>query len=97
MRKMKITKPQAAALRELLHFGGQVKASEWTNGSGRNITARTIPPFCERVERYKKHLYPKRIKSVFEHQPRVQAVVAVVNMRGAKAALKKFDEIQKAH
>ena len=35
--------------KEIYTRGGAVAASDWTNGSGRYITKRTIPPFCIEV------------------------------------------------
>ena len=63
--------------------GGVIPASDWVNGSGRYITKRAIPPHCERIERRDARKYPKRIWSIFESRPRVQAVVAIINMRAA--------------
>ena len=78
-----MNKTQRENLFDLYKRGGLVPASEWVNGSGRYITKRAIPPHCERIERRDARKYPKRIWSIFESRPRVQAVVAIVNMRAA--------------
>ena len=79
-----MNKAQRENLLEIYNQGGVVLASEWTNGSGRFVTKRAVPPLCERIERRDADKYPKRISSVFESRPRVQAVIAIVNMRAAK-------------
>lgn len=78
-----MNKTQRENLFDLYKRGGLVPASEWVNGSGRYITKRAIPPHCERIERRDARKYPKRIWSIFEERPRIQAVVAIVNMRAA--------------
>ena len=85
--KRKLTKPQLESLAEIHRRGGAVLTSEWTNGSGRYITARAIPPFCERIERLYLDLQPKRIQKIFANRPRCKAVIAITNMRAANRAL----------
>jgi hypothetical protein len=85
---MTIRKNQIEALSEIVHNGGAVLASSWVNGSGRYITARAIPPFCKRIERYEAADYPKRIQEIFAKHPRAKSVVAIVDMRSAKKELK---------
>lgn len=40
-------------LTDLYKLGGAVKSSDWTNGSGRYITRRSIPDHCDLLE----HMY----------------------------------------
>jgi len=83
-----INKIQRANLAEIYaQPNGVIIASEWVTGSGRFITKRAIPPHCKRIERRDAHKYPKRISSIFNALPKVQAVVAIVNMRAAKKEL----------
>ena len=82
-------KPQLESLRELKgRNNGVTLTSNWTNGRGRNCTKRAVPPFCERIEKYCAHRYPKRIQRMFRIHPRARAVVAIVNMRAANKALR---------
>ena len=78
-----MNKIQRESLFQIYKQGGVVIASEWTNGSGRFVTKRAIPPHCERIERKDAHKHPKRISSIFDARPKIQAVVAIVNMRAA--------------
>ena len=82
---MKITKTQLSNLRELVRRA--VPTSEWTTGSGRHTKRRAIPPFCGRISRKNARDYPLRIQKIFNSRPRVQVVVAVVDMRKAKRAI----------
>ena len=82
-----MNKTQRESLLALHKRGGLVPASEWVNGSGRYITKRAIPPHCERIERRDARKYPKRIQSLFDKRPRLQAVVAITNMRAANKEL----------
>ena len=45
----RLIQPQADNLDSLLRAGGVVPSSEWTNGSGRFTTRRTVPPYCRRM------------------------------------------------
>ncbi len=88
----KPTKPQIKALADLFELGGCVITSQWTTGSGRHITRRTIPLFCDRVSvaavlRTPKE-YPARIRRVAQAHPRAIEIVAITDMRSAKRALR---------
>ena len=72
-----------------LYRSGACATSEWTNGRGQNTRRRAVPPFCQRISKYEANQHPKRIRQIFEKRPRVQEVVAITNMRGAKNALRK--------
>lgn len=85
---MTIRKNQIEALLEVMDAGGAVLSSDWTNGRGRYITRRAVPPFCKRIEKFEACKYPKRIQKMFSDHPRAQAVVAVVDMRNAKKITK---------
>lgn len=90
---MKITKTQAASLKQLIDLGGAVIASDWTNGQGRFTTSKAIPPFCDKISRLSLHRdFPARIKKVFGAHPKCQSVIAVVDMRGANRALKEIEK-----
>jgi len=90
----KITKPQLAALADLKSRGGCVMASDWINGSGRYITAKTIPPFCKRIERYMGGPnLPARINRIFREHPRCHSVVAIIDMRSANKALAEHKDL----
>ena len=95
MTRKKLTRVQLKSLREIHHFGGALITSFWTNGSGRYVTTRTIPPFCERIERSSSGNYPKRIQKVFNAHPRCKAVIAITNMRSANKELKRFEELER--
>jgi hypothetical protein len=83
----KLTKPQLAAL-SILERWGPVLTSQWTTGSGRWTRSRVIPPYCQKIYRDEAAKYPARIRKTFTDSPRCQAVIAIVNMRAAKKALK---------
>jgi hypothetical protein len=83
---MKITKTQLANLQELMRRA--VPTSEWTTGLGRHTKIRAIPPFCGRISRKNASEYPLRIQKIFNSRPRVQAVIAVIDMRAAKRAIR---------
>ena len=85
---MKITKSQIKALAELKRIGGAVMTSEWTTGSGRYTSLRSIPPFCHRIERWGAWRQPERINKVFRKHPRCQAVIAITDMLGANKILR---------
>ena len=95
MTRKKLTRVQLKSLREIHHFGGALITSFWTNGSGRYVTTRTIPPFCERIERSSSGNYPKRIQKVFNAHPRCKAVIAITNMRSANKELKRLEELER--
>lgn len=84
-----MNKVQRENLFQIYSRGGVVLVSEWTNGSGRFVTKKAIPPLCERVERRDAHKFSKRISSVFDERPKVQAVIAIMDMEEAK---KQFTE-----
>ena len=84
---MRITKPQMDNLAIIHRYGGAVLTSQWTNGSGRYITRKAVPPFCERVERYNAENFPKRIQRLFKIHPKCKAVIPITNMRAANRAL----------
>ena len=80
---------QREALKLIVSRGGAVPVSKWATGSGRFTKMRSLPPFCERIERRDARHYPKRIRAVFEKNPRVSAVVAVTDLRAARRVLRK--------
>tara|TARA_R110002110_G_scaffold166862_2_gene367735 strand:- start:166 stop:447 length:282 start_codon:yes stop_codon:yes gene_type:complete len=83
----KVTKTQLAAIRIIKDCGGAVLTSHWTNGNGRYITKRAVPPHCERVTRYTPNM-PKRVTDVFKRHPRCEAVIAITNMRAVNKLFK---------
>jgi hypothetical protein len=87
-----LLKSQLNALRELMDAGGAVIGSQWTTGSGKNTSRRTIPPFCSRIPRQEHYWIaynrPERIKKVFCKHPRCEYLIAVTDMRKARKALK---------
>jgi hypothetical protein len=89
---MSLLKPQAEALSSILESGGVVASSEWTNGSGRHITRRTVPPYCELLEAWQAESHLRgEVRRSFERlrrmRPRIQRVVAVTDLRGARRAM----------
>lgn len=44
-----MNKKSLSNAKEIYTRGGAVAASDWTNGSGRYISKRTLPPFCIEV------------------------------------------------
>jgi hypothetical protein len=77
---MKITKPQQSSIDQLASRGGAALASEWTNGSGRYVTKRAIPPTAARFERKEYSVSPAAAKALFDAHPRALAVVAIVEV-----------------
>ena len=88
----KFNKSQLFNLESILECGGVVPSSEWTTGTGRYITRRSLPPFCE--------LLPvallfslrgevaKNARRLLKERPRVQRIVVCTNLRAARAALR---------
>ena len=90
---MKPNKKQIETLREFMRMGGGCLASsEWTNGSGRYVTKRQPPVFCERlpIERAIKlrGLSGILARALHAERPRVSSVVIVVNRRRVRSLLR---------
>ena len=84
---------QADALLALLQHGGVVPSSEWTNGSRRQTTRRGVPPFAARVAvREARESLRGEVRRAFAQlvkaRPRIQEVVALTALRGARRALR---------
>jgi len=89
----RLTKPQALSLSAIHDYrGGVCPSSEWTNGSGRYITRRTVPPYCQLMTIDEAMDLPgvvgKAARRLHRERPRVEKVVAVVDLRAARRALK---------
>ena len=89
----RLIQPQADNLDSLLRAGGVVPSSEWTNGSGRFITRRTVPPYCRRMSITAASVQlcgevEQNFKRLIKARPRVEFVVAVTDLRGARRALR---------
>ena len=96
-----LIQPQADALLALLQHGGVVPTSEWTNGSGRYTTRRTVPPHASRLTvREARESLRGEVRRAFDRlvkaRPRVACVVAVIDLRGARRALRLKGEAQRA-
>ena len=93
MRAKRPTRTQILAMCEIrgTKFGA-VLSSSWTTGSGRFTKSRAIPPFCQKINREDRGKYPRRISRMFCENPRCRSIVAVVNMRGANAAINRMWE-----
>jgi hypothetical protein len=86
------TRPQLAALSDLLEMGGQVITSQWTTGVGRYIKRRTVPIGCIRITRDQLELgrpMPHRLRNLFFKYPRAQAIIAVEDLKASKRLVKK--------
>ena len=93
-----IRQPQADALLTLLQHGGVVPTSEWTNGSRRQTTRRTVPPYAARLTvREARESLRGEVRRAFDRlvkaRPRIQEVVAVTDLRGARRALRLKGEV----
>tara|TARA_R100000808_G_C2122499_1_gene133494 strand:- start:14 stop:310 length:297 start_codon:yes stop_codon:yes gene_type:complete len=93
-----LIKPQADALLTLLQHGGVVPTSEWTNGSGRYITRRTVPPYASRLTvgeagAILRGDVRRAFNRLVKARPRIQEVVAITNLRGARRALRLKAEV----
>ncbi|MDH5602166.1 MAG: hypothetical protein OEY78_12785 [Gammaproteobacteria bacterium] len=80
---------------QLLSMGGVVMASDWTSGSGRYITKRAIPPFCEEIEASKaldvlKGKIKTKAKKLLKEHPKTVKIIAVTNLRSANKLLKEY-------
>ena len=89
----KLRKPQIEALSSILASGGVVPSSEWTNGSGRHTTRRTVPPHCELLDWWKARQQLRgevgsALKRLLKARPQILRVVAVTNLRAARKAVK---------
>lgn len=90
------TRPQLAALSDLIDMGGQVITSQWTTGVGRYIKRRTLPIGCRRIERAEFRRaelgfigMPHRLRNLFVAHPRAQAIIAVEDLKASKRLVKK--------
>lgn len=88
-----IRKQQASSLAELLREGGIVPTSEWTNGRGSRTTRRAVPPYCQLLSVSEADsILRGAVRSAFVRlitkRPRIQQVVAVTDLRGARKALR---------
>ena len=88
----KFNKVQISNLEYVLRHGGVIPSSEWTNGSGRYVTRRALPPFCELIDvwdvRNLRGEVRRNADRLLRKRPRVQRLVVVTNLRGARAAVK---------
>jgi hypothetical protein len=97
MVERKPNKRQVGSLAEI-HDGdrGVCPSSEWTNGSGRYVTRRAVPPFCRLMRISEAMELPGEIgrqaRRLHKARPRVQKVVAIVDLRGARMVLKRRDQ-----
>jgi hypothetical protein len=105
----KITLAQARHLSEILSAGGVVAASDWTSGKGKYTTCRAVPPFCQKLImselRDCKALWSdngaaklrgevaRAFKRLLRLRPRLQYIVAVTDLRGARRAVKQHQEL----
>ena len=98
-----ITQHQADSLVGLLRRGGVVPSSEWTTGRGRYTSRAALPPFCSVLEVWQvthaahdgvraPKLLRGEVRTAFDRlvkaRPRVERVVAVTDLRGARRALR---------
>ncbi len=91
-----ITAPQKENIRLLIELGGIVKSSDWTNGHGRHITAKAIPPFAEKIAKNDADNYSIKVRKFFIANPRVKFAIAVTDVAGAKKAITSVKSV-KAH
>lgn len=88
-----ITQPQADSLLALLAHSGVVPTSDWTTGYGQQSKRRAVPPGAARltVSEARNRLRGE-VRRAFDRlvatRPRVQEVVAVTDLRGARRALR---------
>ena len=75
---------------------GVCASSDWTNGSGRYVTRRAEPPFCRLMRINEAMALPgwvgTQARKLHNARPRVQKVVAIVNLRGARRLIKERDQ-----
>lgn len=79
-----MNKHSALAILELAKLGGAVPVSEWTNGSGRYTTRRSLPEGAREWNRYSTDA-PDAVKVIFESRPRVERVIGLVDVEATKA------------
>lgn len=82
----KITTTQAASIRQVLRQGA-IATSEWTNGSGRYVAKRAIPPFCALIH---VHGVSPAADALFAARPRVRSALVVIDRDSALMAAAKF-------
>lgn len=98
MKRKLITQPQADSLKSLLYRGGVVASSEWTNGSGRYITSAAVPPYASKLSVWEaSRTLRGEVRKAFDRlvkaRPRIERVVAITDLRGARCALRKKKEV----
>ena len=86
-----VTQAGLTRLADLMARGGVVPASEWTNGSGRYVSKRTLPPFAVEIAAndatYLRGEIGKRARKLLADRFRVTRLVVVTDIRAARAAL----------
>ena len=90
---MKLTYSQQKSLHEILvYHGGATPVSEWTTGSGSRTSRRTLPAYCSYIRATEiytlRGAVRKRAEQVIHLRPRVQELVVVTDLRGARKTLR---------
>ena len=93
MKERKLSQAQKDMLNCILTKGGVVASSDWTNGTGRYVTRRAVPRHCQlltvtEASRLLKGSVRKAFLRLTKARPRVEKVVACVNLRAANRELK---------
>ena len=93
----KLNHPQQESLHNLLVFRrGVSPVSEWTSGSGKWTSRRTIPAFSEvisvaDIETKLRGEIRKAARRLIKKRPRIQEIVAVTDLRAARRVLREND------
>jgi len=87
----KPTRPQIAAMRELMQAGGAVASGDWIRGSGRHVTKRPIPPYFKEVwaaeVNYLRGLAKRAATRLIRKRPRVKRLIIPADVRAVNKLL----------
>lgn len=90
------TKPQIENLIQLLDRGGVVPSSEWTNGSGRFITKKALPPSASRMtiedalgDDEIRGEVRRNLERLHKRRPQLRRVVIITDLRAARAMVRR--------
>ena len=83
---------QIAILKEFISAGYVRKASDWTSGTGRYVTKRTLPVYVVEIAvcniNQLNGIALKQAKKLLKANPKIQKILAVDNVRAVNKIIK---------
>ena len=88
----KPTKPQIAAMREIMQAGGAIASGDWIRGSGRHVTKRPVPPLFREVWATEagclRGFAKQAANRLLRKRPRVKRLIVPADVRAVNKLLK---------